>query len=214
MPEEDRAIGLRERKKIETRQALASAAVRLAREHGLEHITVEGIAAAAGVSARTFFNYFASKEDAVLQPDPDPVAEAKKIVAAITGAPAELSPVRALAQALRPSAERLDREAEDWLARISIIEQDPALMAKMFTAKEESSRLIVAAIAARTGLDPAMDFYPQLVFQVVGSALHASCQRWHSLAGKASVVELYTSAVNQIEQGLPVPVSGPVKGEK
>ena len=57
--------GLRERKKVATRKALGMAAMRLAVERGLEHVLVEDIAEAAGVSARTFNNYFASKYEAI-----------------------------------------------------------------------------------------------------------------------------------------------------
>src|SRR5246127_3717437 len=57
--------GLRERKKLATRQALGMAAMRLAIERGLDNVLVEDIADAAGVSARTFNNYFASKYEAI-----------------------------------------------------------------------------------------------------------------------------------------------------
>ena len=57
---------LRERKKAETWTTLHEAAATLAQQQGLEHATVEAIAQSAGVSARTFFNYFPTKEDAVL----------------------------------------------------------------------------------------------------------------------------------------------------
>src|SRR5215470_11800140 len=57
--------GLRERKKLATRQALGMAAMRLAIERGLDNVLVEDIAEAAGVSARTFNNYFASKYEAI-----------------------------------------------------------------------------------------------------------------------------------------------------
>lgn len=58
--------GLRERKKEATRRALHDAAMRLAAEHGLDGVTVEAIADAAGVSRRTFSNYFGGKEEALL----------------------------------------------------------------------------------------------------------------------------------------------------
>ena len=59
------SAGLRERKKLATKQALALAAMKLAVQRGLENVRVEDIAAAANVSRRTFTNYFASKEEAI-----------------------------------------------------------------------------------------------------------------------------------------------------
>jgi AcrR family transcriptional regulator len=59
-------LGLRERKRLETRARLEEAAVSLAIDLGLENVTVDAISERADVSPRTFFNYFDSKEDAVL----------------------------------------------------------------------------------------------------------------------------------------------------
>src|SRR3954454_14135264 len=61
--------GLRERKKAATRQSLHEAAVRLAIAHGPDRVTVEAIADEVGVSRRTFSNYFANKEEALLYGD-------------------------------------------------------------------------------------------------------------------------------------------------
>jgi AcrR family transcriptional regulator len=60
------STGLRERKKLETARAIEVAAVELAAELGLSEVTVEAISQRADVTSRTFFNYFASKEDAVI----------------------------------------------------------------------------------------------------------------------------------------------------
>jgi AcrR family transcriptional regulator len=82
--------GLRERKKQATREALREAALRLAVERGPDQVRVEDIAEAAGVSPRTYNNYFASREQA--------------IVAAITG---EREARIAAAVAARPAGVRL-----------------------------------------------------------------------------------------------------------
>src|SRR3546814_13306955 len=61
---------LRSRKKLATYRALAHAARELTAERGLEAVTVDDIAAAADVSPRTFFNYFSSKEQAIVGVEP------------------------------------------------------------------------------------------------------------------------------------------------
>ena len=58
--------GMRERTKLATREALSAAALRLAREHGPQNVRVDDIAEAAGVSPRTYNNYFSSREQAIV----------------------------------------------------------------------------------------------------------------------------------------------------
>ncbi|MEO3933795.1 helix-turn-helix domain-containing protein [Micrococcaceae bacterium Sec7.4] len=72
------ALPLRERKKAETWAALHEAAASLALRHGVDETTVEAVASSAGVSARTFFNYFQVKEDAILGLR-EPVLEASQL---------------------------------------------------------------------------------------------------------------------------------------
>ena len=62
-------IGLRERKKLNTRNAIERAAVQIVLEQGYEAATAEAIAKRADVSLRTFFNYFPSKDVAIIGPD-------------------------------------------------------------------------------------------------------------------------------------------------
>ena len=77
--------GLRERKKLATRQALSAAALRLAVERGLDNVLVEDIAAEAGVSPRTFNNYFSSKYEAICAHRHGPGAADRRGAAAAPG---------------------------------------------------------------------------------------------------------------------------------
>ncbi|ALG14944.1 hypothetical protein AOZ06_21245 [Kibdelosporangium phytohabitans] len=197
-------MGLRERKKLETRAKLAKIAIRLAAERGLENVTVDDIAGEAGVSARTFFNYFPSKEDAILLPDHDPVGQTHAFAAAMLAAPAGLNPLRASALAMRPYVARFDDEREDWLTRISIIERDPGLMVKLFASQRETEAILVEALAKRTGL-AATDLYPRLLYRVIGGVVQATTQRWHELGGSVALTELFDAAIDSIDAGLPVP---------
>src|SRR5690348_4933919 len=80
--------GLRERKKEATREALRAAALRLALERGPDNVRVGDIAAAAGVSLRTYNNYFSSREQAIIAAV---IAQrASRITAAVADRPAEV----------------------------------------------------------------------------------------------------------------------------
>ncbi|QDB79976.1 TetR/AcrR family transcriptional regulator [Georgenia wutianyii] len=90
--------GRRELNKARTRQALVEAARELAREHGLEDLTAEEIAARAGVSRRTFFNYFPGIEGVVAAGLAEPL---QRIAAELLARPGEEEPLTAIAAALR-----------------------------------------------------------------------------------------------------------------
>ena len=118
------APGLRERKKAETRRALASAALRLARELGPDGVTVEAIAEAAGVSPRTFFNYFASKDDAIVNVSP---TEQSMLVAALCDRPEDEPPLDALRAMVQAAAQRFAEDADEMLVRHRLAQEPPSL---------------------------------------------------------------------------------------
>ena len=84
MPDEQ--LGLRERKKLDTRKALSDAALELAFERGLGNITRDDIAARAGVSVRTFNNYFTGKHEALVYRQ---IERIKRSLAILRGRPAD-----------------------------------------------------------------------------------------------------------------------------
>src|ERR1700712_2473548 len=107
--------GLRERKKLATRLALHLAALQLVAERGLDGVSVDDIAARADVSPRTFFNYFSSKDDAVVGLDPaDPQRQAE----AFRVRPSSESPVQAMRAVAAHQAEQMAGEPELWPLRL------------------------------------------------------------------------------------------------
>lgn len=197
--------GLRERKRLETHRALATTAVQLVAERGLDHVTVDDISAAAGVSARTFFNYFASKEDAVVIAYADYAERTRRIVEAFLAAPEDVSAPRALVTALKPDFEEVDRNREEWLARVKAIHENPSLASRAIAINHESIEPMLDGIARRTGTDPKTDLYPRLLLTAIGAALNAALMHWYQLEGRVPVTELLDNALETLLAGLPEP---------
>jgi AcrR family transcriptional regulator len=150
-PVEDDA-GLRERKKAATRLALHEAALRLAVADGLDHVTVEAIADAAGVSRRTFSNYFSSKEEALFHGDADWL---RRLLAHLGGRPADEPPWTALGRAVEALlAESGEGPDPRWVARRRQLRSHPGLLAHQVGAYATREAELAAALAPRlTGAD-------------------------------------------------------------
>jgi AcrR family transcriptional regulator len=165
--------GLRERKKRATREALHDAALRLTLEHGLEHLTVEEISAAADVSPRTFFNYFPGKEQAIIGDDLF-AADAGQVSEIMAGAPSVLDGMQAVAVDL---AAAVATRREQVRLRWQVITRYPALITAMFARLEEFNTIVACAVAARLGCAPD-DTYPQLMAAMTTTGIRVAVQRW------------------------------------
>jgi AcrR family transcriptional regulator len=203
-------MGLRERKKLATRAALSWAAIRLIVERGYDHVLVEDIAAEAGVSPRTFNNYFSSKAEAVASRHLD---RCLLFAEGLRGRPAEEPLWEAITAAVLaqfvPGPEvtahpRPDRGA--WVAGLRLMMAVPALQAETLRASAMAEAAVADAVGERTGTDPAVDMYPKLVAAVVLAANNVASQ--HSLNGRhaeTDIQQLLMDALSQVSAGLPVP---------
>lgn len=194
--------GLRERKKLDTRAALAAATLRLAAEHGLSAVTVEQIASTAGVSYRTFFNHFSAKEEALLRPAGN---DQPGFAALLDRQDPRLAPLPAAREALRAVVAELDADREAWLQRLSVIAAEPDLLPRLVELGTADERAMTEALAARTGLDPDTDLYPGLLAAVLGCALRVTLHRWHRRGGEEPIDRLFGEAVDALAAGLPAP---------
>lgn len=202
-------MGLREAKKLQTRAALSWAAIRLIVERGADNVLVEDIANAAGVSPRTFNNYFSSKGEAVAARHLD---RSVRMAHELRERPADEPLWTAIRQAmlaqLEPGPEVVDHpvaDREQWVVGLRAMMQAPSLQAEMLRAGAVAEAEIAAAVAARTGTDVERDLYPSLVAAAVTAANNVCQQHFIRSGGTTDMKELLTAALTQLEAGLPEP---------
>jgi AcrR family transcriptional regulator len=186
-------LSLQERKQELVRAELASAAWDLFGKKGYEATTVAEIAAAAGVSRRTFFRYYATKDDVVTETS-DELAEA--MLAAMAERPRDEPPLVAIKRALVPVLEpRLVRTAR---ARtiIRLLRESRSLRRAMMERHALMEERLAAQLADRLGADPATDSAPALLAFVARAMLDTAFNVWYDQGKKdvaALVEELFTT---------------------
>jgi AcrR family transcriptional regulator len=190
--------GLRERKKARTRAAIREHAFRLFREQGYDATTVEQIAEAAEVSPSTFFRYFPTKEDVVLQDDMDLLW-----LDAVRAQPADLGPVAALRAGMRDAfasvpAEEFAQIREGMRLALTV----PAVRARSLDEFARTIGIIVAALAERSGRDVADPNLRVFAGAVVGVAMAA----WFAAPGDdlADFARNFDEGLALLEAGLPL----------
>jgi AcrR family transcriptional regulator len=195
----ERTGGLRERKKARTRASIREHALRLFREQGYHATTVEQIAEAAEVSPSTFFRYFPTKEDVVLQDDMDVIT-----LAAFERQPAGLSPIAAFRAAWAETYATLTEEElarlEETSAMTMVI---PELRARAVDELSRTIEVIAQVAAQRTGRDPGDFAVRNLVGAIIGVILSATMP-WAESHHTADMFARIDAALAHLEAGLPL----------
>ncbi|WP_199850445.1 TetR/AcrR family transcriptional regulator [Streptomyces sp. CMB-StM0423] len=190
-------LGLRERKKLRTRQAIRQAAYRLIGKQGYEQTTVEQIAEAAEVSPSTVFRYFATKEDIILTDEYDPVLEQ-----AILDRPADEPPLVALREAVVASLRLLyDEFRPEFVLRMQLVREVPALRAQMHQGMDQNVELLCRVLSERTGR-PRDDFELRVVVGAIFGALTQVLFEWVDRGPDCDLVETVDRALAVLERGL------------
>lgn len=173
-------VGRRERKKLETRRRIRRAALELAQQRGVEHVTTDDISEAADISPRTFFNYFGCKEDALVA---DAGRRADELRETILARPAGEPALTVLRHALIDSSviRAAPPERAEVRARYRLVRENPQLLPRHlqhFAAMEKS---IETAMQERfESDDPATDLRPALLASIGVSVLRLATHRWSS----------------------------------
>ncbi|GAA2309693.1 TetR family transcriptional regulator [Glycomyces scopariae] len=200
------STGLRERKKAATKAALSEAALRLAiAKEGIESVTAEEIAAEAGVSTRTFHNYFPSKEAALLY---DFHETTGRLLADLR----ERARTQPIWDAFRDATidmhfdEKFD--IDDMRCREQLIHSSPSLI------KEQSGQFMelfaeaIDIVAASTGTSKD-DLYPRLLLGAALVTMKSSTEHWLSDPGERTLAEAITEAFALFERGITQPPPAP-----
>ena len=187
--------GLRERKKRERREALIDAAQTLVLERGLDEVTVEDICTSIGVSTRTFFNYFSSKDDAVLGVEefsPSPEAVAVFVAGGPTGD--LLDDLQALVtDLLAHQVMSLDRVHR----AIELVEREHRLLARHMWWVDNLRTGLIGVFDRRRADHP---FVPEaeLLAMVVMTLLRTTTLEWERLGRAGEPVDHLGSVVSQL----------------
>ena len=179
-------LGRRERKKLETRDALVRAALDLFVAQGFDATTVEAVTDVVDVSVRTFHRYFPTKEDVLFPAAAERCVEFEAFLEARPPAEPLLDSLRAAAVELArpilpdPSYER---------RRIQLIATTPSLAARNLHHTEQWSQMVAAHAAARLGQTPS-DSLPRLLGACTVAALRAARERWAATSTGNYVAEI------------------------
>jgi AcrR family transcriptional regulator len=186
----------RERKKRQTRDALIAAGLELFETKGYEHTAVREITDTVDVSERTFFRYFASKEDLALSF----ISEAARgLVDALAARPPGEDPLTALRAALRDQMGRISTsegsssgDLHSYVSVIKIIEETPSLLAAQLRYTHDHNDEIVRVLAEREGVDLATDLRPRILAATFGALVFLANRDWRA-NGDASIEAMMAS---------------------
>ena len=171
--------GLRERKKLQTRDRLIAAALELCDRQGFDATTVEQIADVADISPRTFNRYFATKEDVVLAPIEDMITS---MTASLDAQPRTGNEIEALVNAQvqilggQCPVGSVDLTRFETMHRI--IQNSTSVNARSVELGDKKIRSIAAKVAERMGV-PDDDPRVRVIVSVFMSLMHISMDAWH-----------------------------------
>jgi AcrR family transcriptional regulator len=166
------APGLRQRKRQQTRERLTQMAMALFLERGFEATTLDDIAAAADISRRSFFHYFASKEDVVFAWQEEITAA---LIAAVATRPANESMLTAAENAILAMVRQLKPGEAIAIARLK--RDNPALQARDQVKYEKLERALAEALGKRAGHKPEK-LDARLVAMIATGAMRIGSELW------------------------------------
>ncbi len=186
----------RERKKARIRGAIQAVALRLFEQQGYDATTVDDIAAAADVSPRTFFRYFATKEEVVFWDEYDPL-----FVQLFARRPADEPVFDSLRHIAADGFARfLERDRESLLARTKLIFSTPSLRSHLWEQQIAMERVGGPVLAERMGLQPD-DLGVRVIAAAFFAAVLVAIDHWQQNDGRDDLRRLIDAAIGHLGTG-------------
>lgn len=197
-PDDRPQLGLRERKKIKTREAIRTAMYALVREQGYDATTIEQIAERAEVSPSTVFRYFPTKEDIVLTDEFDPL-----IMEELRARPAD-EPWMDTLRYVMQKAIRLGIKDDPEVSRLRthLMVQVPAVRSRMMESMSVTGNMLCEAIGERTGRDPESLEVRVYAMAIIGGLMETSLY-WAENDHRDDFTDLVDRTLDVLEHGLP-----------
>lgn len=192
-------LSLRERKKLKTRNALVAAALRLFNERGYSDTTVDDIVAAVDVSRRTFFRYFASKEDVLFFDSQEYIELFREALETRTENERVVVTAKRAALAI---ARELKKRREEVLARMKISFSEPTLIARYLQLLHQWRVDLATLIADEEGEDLTSSVHPWLVAGALLGPVDAGLSVWTMSGGESDIESLFEESFAMLQRGL------------
>lgn len=190
--------GLRERKKRRTRRDLLRAAARLFAARGYDDTTVDDIAAAAGVSRRTLFRYFPTKESLAFPDTPTRLARFRGSL----GPPLSGErPFGAVRRALLAMATEYMEDRDEIVARQRVIEGSPTLLAAERTFDLEWEAAIAEGLLLRTAGREDGEHWARMLAAAIFGVVRATIREWVADDGRSDLIAIGTASLDLLSAG-------------
>ncbi len=180
--------GLRQRKRQQTTDRIIQTALQLFLDHGFEATSLDAVAAAAGISRRTFFNYFISKDEILISLQ---AGMGDAMAAAVRGADPGLRPLDAVAAAFQQVVAQFP--PDKMLVMDRLMRRNAAVQATKQASYAQHEQKLSAALRDRWP-DPARETALRLIAVLAVGALRLSMEEWAKHGGQRAIGELLQEA--------------------
>jgi len=201
-------VGLRARKRERTREDIRTAALTSFAEDGFDATTVEAIAAAAEVSPRTFFRYFATKEDVLFDDGSEGSRRGELVVAALRAHRGGATPGVMLRDAFDSIAPRYESELPLLLLQHRVIASTPSLQNRAIRRRHLWEAAVVEELSRRFGTDADVVLSLRVTVAATTAALHVALDTWVDSGGRNDLDALLARVWQQLIDGVDRPLGG------